>query len=56
MIFVTVSDEFRQRIEDAGYFVYQATWLGDDIVRFVTNWATTAEEVDSLLAALQPGS
>lgn len=52
MILVAATDEARARVADAGYYVYGMTMFGDDVIRFVCNWATTEASIDQLLAEL----
>ncbi|HXQ47414.1 MAG TPA: low specificity L-threonine aldolase, partial [Caulobacteraceae bacterium] len=49
-VFVTMDDDALSRLRQAGWFVYRFL---DGSVRFMCSWATTAEAVDELGAALQ---
>ncbi len=52
LIFVTLPDEVKARLDDAGYYVYSLPWLGEGVVRFVTSWSTTDASIDTLIAAI----
>jgi threonine aldolase len=58
LIFASVSAEVKARLDAAGYFVYPMAMLGfgDDVVRFTTSWATTAQAIDTLLQNLTPAA
>jgi threonine aldolase len=49
-VFVTMDDAALKRLREAGWFVYRFL---DGSVRFMCSWATTAEAVDELGAALK---
>jgi threonine aldolase len=46
MLFVRLADEQISRLEQAGLLFYT---LGPGLIRLVTNWATTSEEIDRTL-------
>lgn len=52
LIFVTLPDAIKARLDEAGYFVYPATMYGEGVVRFATSWATTDESIDALISSL----
>lgn len=54
LLFVALPPEVKARLDAADYFVYPFPPFGDDVVRFVTSWATTDESIDQLLQALNP--
>ena len=49
-VFVTMDEPTLKRLHAAGWFAYRFT---DGTVRFMCSWATTAEAVDELIAALK---
>lgn len=52
IIFVALTPELQARVDAAEYYVYPASMFGERVVRFVTNWATTSDSIDRLMAVL----
>ena len=52
MLFVRLDDDRIDRLEAAGLLFYR---MGPRTIRLVTNWSTTADEVDRTLAAFRAG-
>jgi threonine aldolase len=52
ILFVELPEEVKARLTAAAYFVYSSTQFGDRYSRFVTNWATTDDDIDRLVAAM----
>jgi threonine aldolase len=52
IVFCRLSQEAIDRLLDSGYTFYHNRW-GPGIVRFVTSFATTAQDVDDLAHAIR---
>jgi threonine aldolase len=52
IVFCRLSKEIIDRLLDSGYTFYHDRW-GPGVVRFVTSFATTAEDVDDLASAIR---
>lgn len=52
IIFCRMSQQFIDRLLDSGYTFYHDRW-GPGVVRFVTSFATTAQDVDDLVHAIR---
>ncbi len=51
MAFVAVGDALADQLERRGLLFYR---MGDGVIRLVTSWQTTAEQIDRALAAFDP--
>jgi threonine aldolase len=52
IVFCRMSQQFIDRLLDSGYTFYHDRW-GPGVVRFVTSFATTAQDVDDLVHAIR---
>jgi threonine aldolase len=52
IVFCRLPQEIIDRLSDSGYTFYHDRW-GPDVVRFVTSFATTAQDVDDLAHAIR---
>ena len=51
MVFVRLADDRIDRLEAAGLLFYR---MGPGVIRLVTNWSTTADEIDRALTIFRP--